>query len=122
MACAIVDGDVVTIAYPSAITELHADIGVMTLEPLAWTSLRNLCGLTGSRGTAAARARAGLDQDGRRFCVDPHRRKAWLCGGISTGHDLCCLAGPLATRDLRLDHSTRFPAARLCGLHRIQIP
>ena len=33
MACAIVDGDVVTIAYTSAITERHADIGVMTPEP-----------------------------------------------------------------------------------------
>jgi hypothetical protein len=33
VACAIVDGDVVTIAYTSAITEQHADIGVMTLEP-----------------------------------------------------------------------------------------
>jgi len=33
VACAIVDGDVVTIAYTSAITERHADIGVMTLEP-----------------------------------------------------------------------------------------
>jgi RimJ/RimL family protein N-acetyltransferase len=33
VACAVVDGDVVTIAYTSAITERHADIGVMTLEP-----------------------------------------------------------------------------------------
>ena len=33
MACAIVDGNVVTIAYTSAITERHVDIGLMTLEP-----------------------------------------------------------------------------------------
>jgi hypothetical protein len=33
MACAIVDGDVVTIAYTAAITERHAEISVMTLEP-----------------------------------------------------------------------------------------
>lgn len=33
VAYAIVDGDVVTIVYTSAITERHADISVMTLEP-----------------------------------------------------------------------------------------
>ena len=33
MACASVDGNVVTITYTAVITERHADIGVMILEP-----------------------------------------------------------------------------------------
>jgi predicted GNAT family acetyltransferase len=56
VACAIVDGEVVTIAHTSAVTERHADIGVVTLEP--W---RGRAFATSAASLVAAEAqRAGL--------------------------------------------------------------
>jgi len=69
---------------------------------LARTSLRNLRGITGRRASAACRARAGLDHDRRRLCVNPHRRKTRFCGDISPDYNIRCPAGPLATQG----HST----------------
>jgi predicted GNAT family acetyltransferase len=56
VACAIVDGEIVTIAHTSAVTDRHADIGVMTLEP--W---RGRAFATAAASLVAAEAqRAGL--------------------------------------------------------------
>lgn len=56
VASAIVDGEIVTIAHTSAITDRHADIGVMTLDP--W---RGRAFATAAASLVAAEAqRAGL--------------------------------------------------------------